>query len=960
MSAAPDTEAVLRLCRTEPPPPLLAVLQQFPGQEEHVARVWFAARSAEQVSPAPADHTQRIGPYRILQPLGSGAQGDVHLARDVRTERLVALKVLRGQPTAHAIARLRHEAQAIARLRDPGIAEVLDTELSGTTPYLATRYVEGMTLRDARTSGGAGGLELFATAAVPLPAGALRWFEQLARSVHAAHLAGVVHADLHPGNIMVTPGGNPVVLDFGTAKVEGLASITHTGLALGSARFAAPEILSGKRAEVRSDVFSLGAVMADCLGLAAPGSELDSAVAAVPTPPLRAVLRKALAQVPAERFGSAAELAEELRRIRSGEPIRTGSPGLAMRLIRSMARNPLPFGAGVVLVTTLVALVVSWRWTLSARVRQDAAIAHGHALMSELAAGWSLVPVDELVRSIPAPAEPADRNALVAGVEFEVGRILRRDGRLAAARPRLLQAAENPQTTCRARFELGLLGYDLGDVSLVVPSSLAAASDHYLLGLRALLLGESDALDQLVAALARADWPDAEQRQEALLLALWLAQDEGNGPRTEGLLQRLPAADTGVVGILAGLLRGRAKIATDAEAALAELRRARWALAGRLGDAHAWTLRAERALAEALAARGELQFALRVVEDAIPRQQAVHGQPHPEVVRSQLLLWRTAVGSRWPEGIERATAALDAVEKTPGNRRLLADRAVVEASASAAPPPAPKPDHVAALEAEWQKQRVVSAEHNRRFDELVDPERLVFQREVRLKHSHFVEFPAHAAFDRAVHGETSENYLSLLIGEAESRMCSHEDVAGCEIARQAMAIVLAHPDQVDPITTLRVRSMFCKATLHARKDAGRPQGSEANRDLFDQLRQCAVALRDRIGEDDPRFLTLAKDCADSFCNYGGLAEAAEAIAFYELHRRRDPTFGPTAWVAGAALKAGDLDLAERHLTKIGELLGNRPTDHDWRWPVYEQMLKDYAQLRAAKTTGAPASDQVGR
>ncbi|MBK7904675.1 MAG: protein kinase [Proteobacteria bacterium] len=184
MRSVPDSDAVMAQCAGEEGRSLSDLLASYPGHEEHVTRVWLAAH-ADRVPSEPFASADRSGPYERLRLVGRGAQGEVFLARDVRTQRRVALKILSGSPGPHAIARLRHEARAIARLRHPGIAELLDADLDSESPWLALRYVEGTALRDARTDPVCP-VALFALPGQPLPNGFLRWFEQLARAVHVA------------------------------------------------------------------------------------------------------------------------------------------------------------------------------------------------------------------------------------------------------------------------------------------------------------------------------------------------------------------------------------------------------------------------------------------------------------------------------------------------------------------------------------------------------------------------------------------------------------------------------------------------------------------------------------------------------------------------------------------------------------------------------------------------------
>ncbi|MFM7283346.1 MAG: protein kinase domain-containing protein [Planctomycetia bacterium] len=359
-------------------------LARHPGHEQAIAREYLTLESPE---PAPPDGVseRQVGPYLIVREIGSGGQGAVYLAQDTRIERTVALKVLSGffgTIGEERRARLRREAEIIARLDHPGICAIHDAEIESDPPWLAMRHVEGMTLAALLASAKdperehTKGMRLCeswpARSVVDIHA-LLAFFEKAARALHAAHEAGVIHRDIKPGNIMVSAQGEPVLLDFGLAREEreeDAAALTMEGEMLGTPAYMSPEQLrAGAALDRRTDVYSLGATLYETLTLhrvfeKRGRSELFKAIEQEETRDPRehnpalpgevsAVLAVALAKDPARRYASALEFAEDLRRIRVYEPIRARPPGLATRVLRWSQRNPWLAAAILVLTSAL-------------------------------------------------------------------------------------------------------------------------------------------------------------------------------------------------------------------------------------------------------------------------------------------------------------------------------------------------------------------------------------------------------------------------------------------------------------------------------------------------------------------------------------------------------------------------------------------------------------------------------
>lgn len=235
----------------------------------------------------------RVGLYQIERELGRGGMGVVYLATDTRLDRQVAIKAL---PPALALdpsrlERFEREARTLASLSHPNLAGIYGVEEQGRAKYLILEYVEGETLAHRLDRG-------------PLPVDdAIEYAAQIAAGVEAAHEAGVIHRDLKPGNIIITPDGKAKVLDFGLARVEETSSsstgamsdsptltspaIQHSptmpGVILGTAAYMSPEQARGRKVDKRTDIWSFGVVLYEMLVGASPfyGETVSDSIGAV-------------------------------------------------------------------------------------------------------------------------------------------------------------------------------------------------------------------------------------------------------------------------------------------------------------------------------------------------------------------------------------------------------------------------------------------------------------------------------------------------------------------------------------------------------------------------------------------------------------------------------------------------------------------------------------------------------
>lgn len=204
---------------------------------------------------------RQVGRYRLLEEIGRGAMGAVFRAHDPRLDREVAIKVIAtayaegSGPGGEAEARFLRETRLSARLLHPGIVAVHDAGREGAEFYLVMELVEGESLAHRLARG-----------AFPTPDEALEIVAQAAEALAVAHAAGVIHRDIKPGNLLLTPEGRVKVSDFGIAKAMGESTeLTRTGMLVGSPAYMAPEQIKGAGLDGRADLFSLGVVLYELL-----------------------------------------------------------------------------------------------------------------------------------------------------------------------------------------------------------------------------------------------------------------------------------------------------------------------------------------------------------------------------------------------------------------------------------------------------------------------------------------------------------------------------------------------------------------------------------------------------------------------------------------------------------------------------------------------------------------------
>jgi serine/threonine protein kinase len=286
--------------------------------------------------------------YEIQGVLGRGGMGIVYKARQIGLDRLVALKMVLGgiHATPDELERFRREAEAVAKLQHPNIVQIYEVGDCDGRPYLSLEFIGGGSLAQKLN-----GLPMPAAKAAGLVA-------TLARAIHLAHERGIVHRDLKPANVLLTEDGTPKITDFGLAKrLDRDSGRTRSGAIMGTPAYMAPEQASGRSKDVgpATDVYALGAILYELLTGQAPfraDTPIDTVLLVLerePPPPralnpsasreLEAICLKCLEKNKADRYLSAAALAEDLERYLEGIAISAGNFNVMNRLARTLDRS---------------------------------------------------------------------------------------------------------------------------------------------------------------------------------------------------------------------------------------------------------------------------------------------------------------------------------------------------------------------------------------------------------------------------------------------------------------------------------------------------------------------------------------------------------------------------------------------------------------------------------------------
>jgi eukaryotic-like serine/threonine-protein kinase len=363
---------------------------------------------AQRVDPEPGTRVRYFGDYELIEEIARGGMGAVWKARQIGLNRIVALKLILGGKlaTPSDVLRFRREAEAAANLQHPNIVAIHEIGEHEGQHFFSMDYVEGKSL--AGVSDGN-----------PLPArDAARYVKIIAEAIQFAHEHGTLHRDLKPQNVLIDQYDQPRITDFGLAKILGEeSSLTMSGEVMGTPSYMAPEQAAGRHDQVgmHTDVYSLGAILYEllvgCRPFSAPTvmgtlqqvmeaepQPLRGIIAAVPAD-LETICLKCLEKAPARRYASARELADDLGRFLSDEPILARPPGLLDRLDRWARLRPA-------LASTLVCLTAFYFFHLVLlRLGSEGEGGFFHWFTTGLVAVWAAAAVAFQRWVIRAPRE---------------------------------------------------------------------------------------------------------------------------------------------------------------------------------------------------------------------------------------------------------------------------------------------------------------------------------------------------------------------------------------------------------------------------------------------------------------------------------------------------------------------------------------------------------------------------
>jgi serine/threonine-protein kinase len=426
----------------------------------------------------PRDAVPNIPGYEVLEVLGRGGNGIIYRVRHLKLNRVAALKMLLSGEFASPVelARFTRETKAVAALQHPNIVQIYDVGEADGRPYFTMEFIGGGSLAKK-------------LAGIPQPAKyCASLTETVARAIHAGHLAGIVHRDVKPGNILLATDGTPKMADFGLARhFEEGPEVTLGPAKIGTTSYMAPEQVVGKPGTVGppADVYSLGATLYELLTGRPPfraesAAETERQVltqepaapsklnAKVPRD-LETICLKCLQKEPARRYESAEALADDLKRFSEGRPIQARPVGWAARSWRWCRRNPMASGLLLMAIALVGLASGGGTWLLQQRARRqieqrsdiDATVTQAASLRKSFHYSEARALLQQ-ARQRLQPSAPDDLHKLVAQTSADLELAERLD--LARAQVAILMETEHGLAAAGPRYGSAFAEAGLGRV----------------------------------------------------------------------------------------------------------------------------------------------------------------------------------------------------------------------------------------------------------------------------------------------------------------------------------------------------------------------------------------------------------------------------------------------------------------------------------------------------------------
>jgi tetratricopeptide (TPR) repeat protein len=613
---------------------------------------------------------ERIGAYRIVRTIASGGMGTVYEAVQDHPKRAVALKVIRpGIASPSALRRFQHEAELLGRLSHPGIAHIYEAgthagpDEAHTLPFFAMEYIERA---DTITN--------YADATQLATRARLELFLKVCDAVHYGHQRGVIHRDLKPANILVDPSGEPKIIDFGVARLTQsdiqLTTVrTNVGQLIGTLSYMSPEQVAGdpQALDTRSDVYALGVIAFELLTGHLPydltGKPIPEAVRLIqeqdPRRPsairrtlrgdLETIVLRALEKDPARRYPSASDLAADVRRFLSDEPIAARPPSTFYQFRKFARRNRAAVAGVVVAFVGLLSGTVFATWqayqaTAESRRAREAERNATRQTEAARVEAHKAQRVSEFLQDMLAAADPEQAR----GRQVTVLEVLDH-----AAQRIEMELPDEPIVAAALRYTIGLTYHGLGAYEQ------AEAHLRATVGVRKEVLGDSHP-DTLAAMSA---WAAVSQRLGKA------AEAESTAHAALELARRSlgdeDAITLSAMNILALVLQDRNALA-EAEPLRRRLLEAQRRKAG---DEHPATLLAMNNLAWLLMSQGRDEEAAEWLSKTLAIRRRLSGDDHPETLRTMINLANTL------RELGRAGEALPlATDAVAGCLRILGER----------------------------------------------------------------------------------------------------------------------------------------------------------------------------------------------------------------------------------------------------------------------------------------------